>query len=122
MCIRDRSEDVGGDDFGPSPYQILSASLGACTAMTLQMYARRKKWDLKKVSVHLNHGKRYKDDCVNCEESKSKVDTFVRCIEIEGDLSDEQIKRLLEIADRCPIHRTLQREIVIETSLVDEIG
>ncbi len=120
--LADESEEVGGDDFGPSPYQLLSASLGACTAMTLQMYARRKKWDLKKVSVHLNHGKCYKDDCGNCEEPKSKIDTFVRCIEMEGDLSDEQIKRLLEIADRCPIHRTLQREVVIETTLVDEIG
>lgn len=116
--VADESEDVGGDDFGPSPYQLLSASLGACTAMTLQMYARRKKWDLQKVNVHLNHGKRYKDDCNNCEQTETKIDHFERCIELAGDLSEEQIKRLLEIADRCPVHRTLNREVSITTTLL----
>ncbi|MEM9822904.1 MAG: bifunctional alpha/beta hydrolase/OsmC family protein [Bacteroidota bacterium] len=116
--IADEPEDLGGDDFGPSPYQLLSASLGACTAMTLQMYARRKKWDLQKVNVHLNHGKRYAEDCGTCEQSNSRIDHFERCIELEGDLTEEQIQRLLEIADRCPVHRTLHREVVITTTLL----
>lgn len=116
--IADESEDVGGDDFGPSPYELLSASLAACTVMTLQMYARRKKWDLKEVKVHINHHKKYAEDCANCEETTSKIDHFEKCIEIEGDLSEEQIARLLEIADRCPIHRTLKGSIKIDTSVL----
>ena len=115
--LADESEEVGGDDFGPSPYQYLSAALGACTAMTLQMYARRKKWDLKEVEVHINHGKKYVDDCMACETKEMKIDHFEREIELEGDLTDEQINRLLEIADRCPVHRTLNKEIRIITTL-----
>lgn len=115
--LADESESVGGDDFGPSPYQYLSTALGACTAMTLQMYARRKGWDLKQVQVHVDHGKRYAEDCDDCENPKSKLDHFDRVIEMEGDLNSEQITRLLEIADRCPVHRTLHREIKISTVL-----
>ncbi len=103
--IADESEEVGGDDFGPSPYELLSSALAACTAMTLQMYARRKKWPLTEVKVHINHGKKYIDDCNTCETKNGRIDHFERCIELEGDLSEEQIKRLLEIADRCPVHR-----------------
>ena len=115
--LADESEEVSGDDFGPSPYQLLSAALGACTAMTLQMYARRKKWDLRDVKVHLDHGKRYVDDCMRCEKMEGKLDHFERVIELEGNLTEEQKDRLLEIADRCPVHRTLEREIRIETKL-----
>jgi len=115
--LADESEEVKGDDFGPSPYQILSAALGACTAMTLQMYARRKGWPLKEVKVHLDHGRRYVDDCMSCETKEAKLDHFDRIIELEGDLTEEQKARLLEIADKCPVHRTLEREIRIETKL-----
>ena len=117
--LADESEDLGGDDFGPSPYQYLSAALGACTVMTLQMYARRKKWDLKEVKVHIDHGKRYSDDCRECVEfsKEVKIDHFEKVIEMEGDLSEEQINRLLEIADRCPVHRTLHKEVKITTRL-----
>ncbi len=115
--LADESEQVNGDDFGPSPYQILSAALGACTAMTLQMYARRKKWDLKEVKVHLDHGKRYVDDCMACDEKEMKLDHFERIIELEGNLTEEQKARLLEIADRCPVHLSLEREVRISTVL-----
>ena len=115
--LADEGEDVGGDDFGPSPYQYLSTALGACTAMTLHMYARRKGWPLKQVQVHLDHGKRYQEDCMNCDKPTSKIDHFDRVVEIEGALSEEQINRLLEIANRCPVHRTLERDVVINTVL-----
>lgn len=115
--IADEPTDVGGDDFGPTPYQLLSSSLGACTAMTLQMYARRKKWDLQEVKVHLDHGKRYVDDCMTCDTKEGKLDHFDRIIELEGNLTDDQVKRLMEIADRCPVHRTLESEIRINTAL-----
>jgi len=120
--LADESEEVKGDDFGPSPYQLLSSALGACTAMTLQMYARRKKWDLKEVKVHLDHGKRYVDDCMACEEKERKIDHFDRIIELEGNLTEEQKSRLMEIADRCPVHRTLEREIRIQTVLKEPVA
>ncbi|NNE15436.1 MAG: OsmC family protein [Saprospiraceae bacterium] len=105
--IADESESLGGNDFGPSPYELLNASLGACTAMTLQMYARRKKWDLQEVRVHLDFKRSYKEDCEACPESDRRIDKFEKVIEMEGDLTDGQRQRLLEIANKCPIHRTL---------------
>ena len=114
--IADEPIGVGGNDFGPSPYELLSASLGACTAMTLQMYARRKKWDLKEVRVHLDHRKDYTTDLAETGKS-SKIDYFDRLIEMDGDLDEKQIKRLLEIADRCPVHRTLHSDIKVVTRL-----
>lgn len=114
--IADESNKLGGDDFGPSPYQYLTAALGACTAMTLQMYARRKGWDLEEVRVHLDHGKSYVDDCNACEDKPMKIDIIEKVIELEGDLNDEQINRLMEIADRCPVHRSLNAEVRIISS------
>lgn len=113
----DEPESVGGNDFGPSPYELVAAGLGACTAMTLQMYARRKKWPLEEVVVHLEHFKDYRSDQENLEDPKSKIDHFSRSIEIEGDLDDDQRQRLLEIANKCPVHRTMEGEIEVETDL-----
>ncbi|MDX1665804.1 MAG: bifunctional alpha/beta hydrolase/OsmC family protein [Saprospiraceae bacterium] len=112
----DEPEEVGGNDFGPSPYELLSAGLGACTVMTMQMYARRKKWDLHEVKVHLEHYKDYAEDMERCQDSDSKVDHFERIIEMEGDLDQDQKERLLEIADKCPVHRTLKGDIKIVTT------
>ncbi len=113
----DEPTSVGGNDYGPSPYELLSASLGACTAMTLQMYARRKKWDLKEVVVHLEHSKDYAEDLANLEDKQSKIDVFDRLLELRGDLSDEQKQRLVEIAEKCPVHRTLHSDVKVKTSL-----
>jgi putative redox protein len=107
----------GGNDSGPDPYGYLLAALGTCTAMTLRAYARMKKWPLQKVRVRLTHDKIYAADCADCETREGKVDRIQRAIEIEGPLSDEQRARLLEIADRCPVHRTLTSEIKIATTL-----
>lgn len=112
----DEPEKVGGDDFGPSPYELLSASLIACTAMTLRMYANRKEWELEKVIVHVNHGKDYSDDME--EKSSGKVDVFERKIELFGNLNEMQKARLIEIADKCPVHKTLEAQAEITTTLI----
>lgn len=114
----DEPPSVGGNDFGPTPYELVAAGLGACTAMTLHMYARRKKWDLREVRVHLDHYKDYAEDLQSCENDQtSKIDHFERILELEGDLNEEQKARLLEIADRCPVHRTLNSPVNIQTKL-----
>ena len=106
----------GGNDTGPGPYDYLLAALGSCTAMTLRMYARMKKLPLQKVTVRLKHEKIHATDCAECETKEGKIDRIERLIELEGPLSDEQRRRLLEIANRCPVHRTLSSEIVFETT------
>lgn len=114
--LADEPKRVGGAETGPDPYEWVSAGLGACTAMTLRMYANRKGWPLARVSVGLEHAKKHADDCIDCKPS-DRIDVFTRSIEIEGDLDHEQRQRLLEIADRCPVHRTLEHGAKVETRL-----
>jgi putative redox protein len=114
----DEPPSVGGDDSGPSPYQLLSASLGACTSMTMRMYAMRKKWSIGRISVRVRHEKIHAQDCAECETTEGKVDRMEREIHIEGELTEEQRHRLLEIADICPVHRTLHSEVVVTSRLV----
>ena len=106
----------GGDDTGPTPYDLLLAALGACTAMTLRLYAQRKQWPLADVTVSLRHSRIHAEDCANCETRAGLLDRIERVIRLDGNLDDDQRERLLEIADRCPVHRTLQSEIVIDTT------
>lgn len=116
--LADEPKEVGGNDLGASPYQLLNASLGACTAMTLKLYAERKKWNLEKVTVHLSHNKKHAEDINDPGNKKSKIDVFKRLLEIEGDLDVDQKQKLLEIANKCPVHRTLtETEVVVETEL-----
>lgn len=114
--IMDEPAKLGGDDLGLNPYQTLLASLGGCTAMTVQMYAERKGIPLTKVKVSLTHNKMYFDDCKTCDEKPQKLDHITKHIEIKGTMTPEQEKRIYEIAEMCPVNKTLKSEIVIESS------
>ncbi len=113
--IADEPTDVGGLDGGLGPYELLLASLGACTAMTLRLYAEQKHWPLKDAQVRLRHSRIHAEDCAECETKTGMLDRIDRVITLEGDLTAEQRSRLMEIADKCPVHRTLKSEIDIRT-------
>ena len=116
--VSDEPEASGGTDMGPGPYDLLLAALGSCTSMTVAMYARRKGWPLETIRVRLRHSKVHAADCADCDTRVAKLDRIERDIELVGALDDEQRARLIEIADRCPVHRTLTSDIDIKTRLV----
>ncbi len=116
--LADEPVSFGGFDSGLSPYDLLSAALGACTTMTLRMYAERKKIDLDRVSVHVRHGKIHAEDCAECAEGREgRIDRFERELVLEGDLDEAMRKRLTEIAGKCPVHKTLEQSSVVVTTL-----
>jgi putative redox protein len=114
----DEPAAVGGNDTGPGPYDYLLAALGTCTTMTLRLYARQKKWPLEKVTVRLKHDRVHAADCAAGETKEGKIDQLERLIHLDGPLTDEQRQRLLEIANKCPVHRTLTSEVLIPTRLI----
>jgi uncharacterized OsmC-like protein len=108
----------GGTDTGPSPYDFLLAALGTCTSMTISLYARRKGWPLENVTVSLHHSKIHAVDCAECETKVGRLDRIEREIQLTGALTNEQRAKLMEIADRCPVHQTLTSEINIRTRAI----
>lgn len=118
--IADEPMAVGGTNTGPSPYELLTAALGACTSMTLRMYADRKGWPLEAAEVRLEHSKIHCIDCAEASQGRPKIDHISRELVLEGPLDEAQKQRLLEIADRCPVHRTLHSEITVTTTLAEE--
>ena len=116
----DEPARMGGAGTGPTPYDLLLAALGSCTSMTLRMYATRKQMAVDRIAVRLRHAKVHADDCEHCETADGRVGRIAREIEILGDVSADERRRLLEIAEKCPVHRTLQREIVIDSRLAEK--
>ncbi|MEX2494701.1 MAG: bifunctional alpha/beta hydrolase/OsmC family protein [Woeseia sp.] len=116
--LADEPSDVGGRGLGPDPYAFLAASLGSCTVMTLNMYARHKRLAVERVRCEVSHARIHEKDCEDCEDKgEGKIDQLSRVIEIDGDLTDQERERMLEIAERCPVHKTLENRITIKSRL-----
>jgi uncharacterized OsmC-like protein len=115
--VADEPVPAGGTDAGPSPYDLMSAALAACTTMTLRMYADRKRWPLEAVEARVRHEKVHCEDCGEVGAKSSRIDRFQRLLSLAGPLDEDQRRRLLEIADRCPVHRTLHSKVKVETKL-----
>ncbi len=113
--LADEPEKVGGNNQGPDPYEHLLAALGACTAMTIRMVAKRNQWPLDAVQVELSHARDHQEDCDDCDEKSSYIETIERIVTVQGKLSDSQKERLEQVADRCPVHKTLSQKININT-------
>jgi putative redox protein len=116
----DEPSNLGGNDAGPNPYEFLLAALGACTSMTVRMYAERKKWPLAAVRVGLSYAKVHAEDCANCDTEVRMIDQIDVEISFAGSLSDDQRTRLMEIANKCPVHRTLTSQVRIRSRLAPD--
>lgn len=119
MILADEPSSLGGNDLGQSPYDLLLASLGSCTAITLRMYANRKKWNLEEINIHLSHSREHSADGeATVDEKEGQIDKIERLIELKGNLDEKQRTRLLEIANKCPVHKTLHSLTEIDTQLI----
>ena len=116
--VSDEPVSAGGADAGPDPYALLLAALGACTSMTLRMYADRKGWPLRAVTVELSHARVHAEDCVGCDDPSAKADLITRTVRLAGDLDADQVARLGEIARRCPVHKTLTAGVRVADTVV----
>lgn len=116
--VADEPKEMGGTDEGPTPYDFLLAGLGACTSMTVSMYARRKSWPLERVTTRLRHSRIHARDCAECETKEGRLDRIELDVELTGPLTEEQRSKLLEVAKKCPVHRTFTSETNIRTRAV----
>jgi putative redox protein len=114
----DEPVSFGGTDSGPSPYDLLLAALGSCTSMTIGFYARKRSWPLENITVSLRHSRIHAADCEECETKEGKIDRIELDIQLTGSLTDEQRAKLMEMADKCPVHQTLTSEINIKTRAI----
>lgn len=115
--VADEPADAGGGDRGPDPYSLLLASLGACKAITMRLYADRKEWPLLETIVRLRHSRIHAEDCSDCETKEGRIDRIEVTLDLRGPLSDGQRERLMEISEKCPVHRTLTSETSVRTTL-----
>jgi len=115
MGLTDEPVELGGKNKGPTPYELLMGALASCTSITLRMYINRKGWDVQRIRVRVNYSRDYKEDCDSCSSGERKIDVFERLIELEGDVDEVQRSRILEIANKCPVHVTLENNARIET-------
>ncbi|TVQ02488.1 MAG: OsmC family peroxiredoxin [Balneolaceae bacterium] len=115
--ISDEPEHSGGKDLGPDPYDYLLMALGSCTAITMRMYANRKKWPVEDIYVELRHYKAHAEDCEDCEDPKARIDKIEKEIIVKGDLEEDQMNRLLEISKKCPVHKTLLNQVEIDSMI-----
>lgn len=120
VLTADEPASVGGGGAGPNPYELLLAALGACSAMTIRLEADRKGWPLQSASLALRHERRHAEDCVECDDPSARLDHIDIDLQLQGDLTDEQRDRLREVADRCPVHKTLTGDLRITTKLIDK--
>lgn len=119
VLLADEPREAGGDDRGPSPYGLLLMALGSCTSMTLRLYATRKGWPVERITVRLRHFRDYMADCEDCDEKDAKMERIERVIEVAGALDDAQRSKLLEIAEKCPVHRTLEARVKVDSRLAE---
>ncbi len=120
QLIADEPKNIGGDDLGPSPYELLNSAIGACTVMTLKMYAERKKWDLKEVFVYLSHTKKPAEEIQSEKPLSGRIDVITKQLKFVGNLDDAQKEKLKSIASRCPVHKTVVGDVIIETQVLSE--
>lgn len=115
--IADEPEDAGGKDEGPDPYDYLLMALGSCSVITMKMYADRKEWPVEDIFIEMRHHKAHAEDCVDCDDPNARIDKIEKDIIVKGDLSDEQLERLLEISKKCPVHKTLLNDVEIVSTV-----
>lgn len=115
--LTDEPIELGGQNKGPSPYDLLIGALASCTAITLRMYINRKGWDVQRIRVRVNYTRDYREDCESCSSAQKKIDVFERIIHIEGNIDDKMKERILQIANKCPVHLTLENNAKIKTRM-----